>query len=85
MPVVLMTALNAVEDRVRGIEAGADDFLSKPVDDRSFSPGSTPRSRSSGRSTTRSTSCGARASIWSGTAAGGETWRCSRSTGVRSM
>ena len=34
MPVVLMTALTAVEDRVRGIEAGADDFLSKPVDDR---------------------------------------------------
>jgi DNA-binding NarL/FixJ family response regulator len=34
IPVVLMTALNAVEDRVRGIEAGADDFLSKPVNDR---------------------------------------------------
>ena len=34
IPVVLMTALNSVEDRVRGIEAGADDFLSKPVDDR---------------------------------------------------
>jgi DNA-binding response OmpR family regulator len=34
IPVVLMTALHAVEDRVRGIEAGADDFLSKPVDDR---------------------------------------------------
>jgi DNA-binding NarL/FixJ family response regulator len=34
IPVVLMTALSAVEDRVRGIEAGADDFLSKPVDDR---------------------------------------------------
>jgi DNA-binding response OmpR family regulator/class 3 adenylate cyclase len=34
IPVVVMTALNAVEDRVRGIEAGADDFLSKPVDDR---------------------------------------------------
>jgi DNA-binding NarL/FixJ family response regulator len=34
IPVVLMTALNAVEDRVRGIEAGADAFLSKPVDDR---------------------------------------------------
>jgi DNA-binding NarL/FixJ family response regulator len=33
IPVVLMTALNAVEDRVRGIEAGADDFLSKPVND----------------------------------------------------
>jgi DNA-binding NarL/FixJ family response regulator len=34
IPVVLMTALNSVDDRVRGIEAGADDFLSKPVDDR---------------------------------------------------
>jgi DNA-binding NarL/FixJ family response regulator len=34
IPVVLMTALNSVEDRVRGIEAGADDFLSKPVDHR---------------------------------------------------
>jgi len=34
IPIVVMTALNAVEDRVRGIEAGADDFLSKPVDER---------------------------------------------------
>jgi DNA-binding NarL/FixJ family response regulator len=34
IPVVLMTALNAVDDRIRGIEAGADDFLSKPVDER---------------------------------------------------
>jgi cyclic di-GMP phosphodiesterase len=31
-PVVLVTALTAVGDRVRGIEAGADDFLSKSVD-----------------------------------------------------
>lgn len=31
-PVVLVTTLTAVEDRVHGIEAGADDFLSKPVD-----------------------------------------------------
>ncbi len=34
IPVIIMTALTAVEDRVRGIRAGADDFLSKPVDDR---------------------------------------------------
>ena len=31
-PVVLLTAHSAIEDRIRGIEAGADDFLSKPVD-----------------------------------------------------
>ena len=31
-PVVLVTALSATEDRVRGIQAGADGFLTKPVD-----------------------------------------------------
>lgn len=31
LPVVLVTALNSREERVNGIEAGADDFLSKPV------------------------------------------------------
>ncbi|HEY3886425.1 MAG TPA: HD domain-containing phosphohydrolase, partial [Vicinamibacterales bacterium] len=30
IPVVLITTLTASEDRVRGIEAGADDFLAKP-------------------------------------------------------
>jgi len=34
IPIVIMTALGAVEDRIRGIEAGADDFLTKPVDER---------------------------------------------------
>jgi len=33
LPVVLVTALSDREDRIRGIEAGADDFLSKPIDE----------------------------------------------------
>ncbi|WP_292043337.1 MULTISPECIES: PleD family two-component system response regulator [unclassified Brevundimonas] len=33
IPVVLVTALDGRQDRIRGLEAGADDFLSKPYDD----------------------------------------------------
>jgi len=32
IPVILITALTAKEDRIRGIEAGAEEFLSKPFD-----------------------------------------------------
>jgi len=31
VPVVLVTSLNDTEDRIRGLEAGADDFITKPV------------------------------------------------------
>ncbi len=33
IPVIMVTALTDATDRVRGLEAGADDFLSKPVND----------------------------------------------------
>jgi two-component system cell cycle response regulator len=33
IPVVMVTALSDVADRVRGLEAGADDFLTKPIND----------------------------------------------------
>ncbi|MGD9806183.1 MAG: PleD family two-component system response regulator [Hyphomicrobiaceae bacterium] len=33
VPVVMVTALDQPSDKVEGLEAGADDFLTKPVDD----------------------------------------------------
>jgi len=36
IPVVMVTALDQPSDRVTGLDAGADDFLTKPVDDMSL-------------------------------------------------
>ena len=33
IPVVMVTALDQPSDRIRGLEAGTDDFLTKPVND----------------------------------------------------
>ena len=33
LPIVLVTALDQPADRVRGLEAGADDFVTKPIDE----------------------------------------------------
>lgn len=36
IPIIMVTALNQPVEKVRGLEAGADDFLSKPTDDLSL-------------------------------------------------
>ncbi|MEM7617191.1 MAG: PleD family two-component system response regulator [Pseudomonadota bacterium] len=33
IPIVMVTALYDIEDKVRGLESGADDFLTKPIND----------------------------------------------------
>lgn len=33
VPIIMVTALEETRDRIRGLEAGADDFITKPIDD----------------------------------------------------
>ena len=48
-PVLLLTARDAVEDRVRGLDAGADDYLTKPFDFEVLLARIRARTRSSAR------------------------------------
>lgn len=41
-PVLLLTARDSVEDRVKGLDAGADDYLTKPFASRNCWPESGP-------------------------------------------
>lgn len=36
IPIIIVTALNAQEDKVMGLESGADDFLTKPINDHAL-------------------------------------------------
>jgi two-component system cell cycle response regulator len=36
IPIIIITALNANEDKVRGLSVGADDFLTKPINDQAL-------------------------------------------------
>jgi two-component system cell cycle response regulator len=33
IPVIMVTSLSDIEDRIKGLEAGADEFITKPIDD----------------------------------------------------
>jgi two-component system cell cycle response regulator len=36
IPIIMVTALSAQEDKVKGLEVGADDFLTKPINDHAL-------------------------------------------------
>lgn len=36
IPVIIITALSDIEDKVKGLECGADEFLTKPIEDISL-------------------------------------------------
>ena len=36
LPVILLSALSTVEDKISGLKAGADEYLTKPIDPREF-------------------------------------------------
>ena len=57
IPIVIMTTLDGIDDRIKGIEAGADDFLTKPVNQRQLIARLQTSLRSSTPSTGSCASC----------------------------
>lgn len=57
-PVLLLTAKGQVEDRVAGLECGADDYLPKPFDNREFTARVRALTRRGGEYTPRILSAG---------------------------
>jgi len=57
-PILMLTALAKVEDKVEGLEAGADDYLTKPFDLREFNARVKALIRSSKRDRERSPTTG---------------------------
>ena len=72
VPVLMLTARDAVEDRVRGLDAGADDYLTKPFSLAELLArlrALARRGPASGRRCSRSATCAstpARAQVWRG-------------------
>jgi two-component system OmpR family response regulator len=86
-PIIILTALDQVSDRIEGLKAGADDYLVKPfdLDELSARIGSVARRYSATRtlssgmvrsiSTSRGGACSGRASPFSLPRANGHCWR----------
>ena len=53
MPVLMLTARDAVEDRVRGLDGGADDYMTKPFSLAELTARGCARSRGAGRASAR--------------------------------
>jgi DNA-binding response OmpR family regulator len=42
VPILMLTAVSDTVDRVAGLQLGADDYLTKPIDPSNYVPASTP-------------------------------------------